>query len=290
MAIRNLPNTDGLPTFEVDTAEELTQLLIPGVYVRASREVLAAAGGRTPRTPIPRRSWPGPTGAMTRGSPTGATSHATGPAAALGVATAEARPRRSHRVCGDPHRPTCGRHGAVANAVDTRHACPRGTPQHDAAGRAAPEKELSDGMGAKESHRLTRRAGTRTTITRSLPARSKRRSRRASRRGRNRGSRRAPTPKNIQTDKPYRGGNSVYLSVTQTAKGYSDHRWATYKQIKEMGGQVRKGEKATHVLFYKFDDEREKAQPPRPTSQPARPRARPSETARAADGPLLRRL
>ena len=65
-------------------------------------------------------------------------------------------------------------------------------------------------------------------------------------------------PKNIQTDKPYRGGNSVYLSVTQTAKGYSDHRWATYKQISEMGGQVRKGEKATHVLFYKFDDEQEK--------------------------------
>ncbi len=67
-------------------------------------------------------------------------------------------------------------------------------------------------------------------------------------------------PKNIQTDKPYRGGNSVYLSVTQTAKGYSDHRWATYKQIKDMGGQVRKGETATHVLFYKFDDEKTKAQ------------------------------
>ena len=74
-------------------------------------------------------------------------------------------------------------------------------------------------------------------------------------------------PKNIQTDKPYRGGNSVYLSVTQTAKGYSDNRWATYKQIKDMGGQVRKGEKATHVLFYKFDDEQQKAQdqPDRPT-------------------------
>ena len=69
-------------------------------------------------------------------------------------------------------------------------------------------------------------------------------------------------PKNIQTDKPYRGGNSVYLSVTQTAKGYSDHRWATYKQISEMGGQVRKGEKATHVLFYKFDDEQKTAQAP----------------------------
>ena len=48
--------------------------------------------------------------------------------------------------------------------------------------------------------------------------------------------------------------------MTQTAKGYSDHRWATYKQIKDMGGQVRKGEKATHVLFYKFDDEQQKAQ------------------------------
>ena len=76
-------------------------------------------------------------------------------------------------------------------------------------------------------------------------------------------------PKNIQTDKPYRGGNSVYLSVTQTAKGYSDNRWATYKQIKDMGGQVRKGEKATHVLFYKFDDETQKAQdqPDRPTTE-----------------------
>ena len=76
-------------------------------------------------------------------------------------------------------------------------------------------------------------------------------------------------PKNIQTDKPYRGGNSIYLSVTQTAKGYSDNRWATYKQIKDMGGQVRKGEKATHVLFYKFDDERKKEQeqPDRPTTE-----------------------
>ena len=76
-------------------------------------------------------------------------------------------------------------------------------------------------------------------------------------------------PENIQTKKPYRGGNSVYLSVTQTAKGYSDHRWATYKQIKDMGGQVRTGEKATHVLFYKFDDEKEKAQaqPGTPTTE-----------------------
>ena len=78
-------------------------------------------------------------------------------------------------------------------------------------------------------------------------------------------------PENVQSGRSYRGGNSVYLSVTQTAKGYSDNRWATYKQIKDMGGQVRKGEKATHVLFYKFDDEREKTQagaPDTPATSP----------------------
>ena len=71
------------------------------------------------------------------------------------------------------------------------------------------------------------------------------------------GARRRPA--NLQTGTPYRGGNAVYLSVTQTAKGYRDHRWATYKQLHDRGGQVRTGEQATHVLFYKFDDQPEKA-------------------------------
>ena len=44
MAMRDLPNTDGLPACEVETPEELTQRLVPGVYVRASRDVLAACG------------------------------------------------------------------------------------------------------------------------------------------------------------------------------------------------------------------------------------------------------
>ena len=77
-------------------------------------------------------------------------------------------------------------------------------------------------------------------------------------------------PENIQTGTPYRGSNSVYLSVTQTAQGYRDHRWATYKQIHDMGGQVRTGEQATHVLFYKFDDQQEKAgAPATPATSPA---------------------
>ena len=44
MAIRDLMNVDGLPACEVDTAEELSQRLVPGVYVRAPRAVLDAAG------------------------------------------------------------------------------------------------------------------------------------------------------------------------------------------------------------------------------------------------------
>ena len=66
--------------------------------------------------------------------------------------------------------------------------------------------------------------------------------------------------------------------MTQTAKGYSDNRWATYKQIKDMGGQVRKGEKATHVLFYKFDDEKEKPQ----SGAPGTPATSPEDKAEKA--------
>ena len=44
MAIRDRGTVDGIPAVEVETAEELTQVLIPGVYVRAPLEVLAACG------------------------------------------------------------------------------------------------------------------------------------------------------------------------------------------------------------------------------------------------------
>ena len=44
MAIRDLMTVDGLPACAVDTAEELTQVLVPGVYVRAPRAVLVAGG------------------------------------------------------------------------------------------------------------------------------------------------------------------------------------------------------------------------------------------------------
>src|SRR5690554_6428948 len=56
-------------------------------------------------------------------------------------------------------------------------------------------------------------------------------------------------PTNALTGKPYRGWNSVYLSMMQ--KG-DDPRWCTYKQAKELGAQVRKGEKGSVVQYWQF--------------------------------------
>ena len=44
MAVRERPITDGVPVFEVDTDDEMTQVFVPGVYVRAPRAVLEARG------------------------------------------------------------------------------------------------------------------------------------------------------------------------------------------------------------------------------------------------------
>ena len=36
----------------------------------------------------------------------------------------------------------------------------------------------------------------------------------------------------------------------QISEGRGDNRWGTYRQIEAAGGQVRRGEKGTKVLFY----------------------------------------
>ena len=55
---------------------------------------------------------------------------------------------------------------------------------------------------------------------------------------------------NFSTGKKYSGGNSVYLMSRAISEGRGDNRWGTYNQIKEAGGQVRKGEKGTQVQFF----------------------------------------
>jgi antirestriction protein ArdC len=56
------------------------------------------------------------------------------------------------------------------------------------------------------------------------------------------------TPKNYRTKKPYRGVNVFLLAC----RGYSSPYWLTFKQAKEKGGHVRKGEKGTPVIFWKI--------------------------------------
>ena len=58
-------------------------------------------------------------------------------------------------------------------------------------------------------------------------------------------------PENALTKKLYNGINIVSLWVSAEAQGYSAPIWATYRQWAELDCQVRKGEKATLVIFYK---------------------------------------
>ena len=60
------------------------------------------------------------------------------------------------------------------------------------------------------------------------------------------------SPVNVTSRKPYRGINTVCLWAAAQAKGYERGEWGTYNQWQERGAQVRKGEKATLVVFWKF--------------------------------------
>src|ERR1022692_398029 len=62
----------------------------------------------------------------------------------------------------------------------------------------------------------------------------------------------ASSPINATSRKPYRGINTVCLWATAEAKGYDSGEWATYQQWQERGAQVRRGEKSTTVVFWKF--------------------------------------
>ena len=55
---------------------------------------------------------------------------------------------------------------------------------------------------------------------------------------------------NFSSGQKYSGGNSLYLMSRAIRDGRGDNRWGTYNQIREAGGQIRKGEKGTQVLFF----------------------------------------
>lgn len=57
-------------------------------------------------------------------------------------------------------------------------------------------------------------------------------------------------PINAVSRKAYRGVNTLVLWATAQEKGYASTEWATYRQWSEKGAQVRKGEKATCIVFW----------------------------------------
>ena len=58
-------------------------------------------------------------------------------------------------------------------------------------------------------------------------------------------------PVNVASKKAYRGVNVLALWATAEEKGYTSGAWGTYKQWIEAGAQVKKGEKAAFIVFYK---------------------------------------
>ena len=58
--------------------------------------------------------------------------------------------------------------------------------------------------------------------------------------------------RNAFTARPYRGINILLLNMAAGLHGYSDPRWLTFHNALHLGGHVRKGEKGTAIIFWKF--------------------------------------
>jgi antirestriction protein ArdC len=58
------------------------------------------------------------------------------------------------------------------------------------------------------------------------------------------------SPLSIATVKPYRGINTIVLWAQSQSKGYASALWGTYQQWQSLGGQVRKGEHGSPVVYW----------------------------------------
>lgn len=66
-------------------------------------------------------------------------------------------------------------------------------------------------------------------------------------------------PRNAVTARPYSGVNILILWGAVIAHGYPSQSWLTFKQARDAGGAVRKGEHGTTVVFAdRFTPEAEK--------------------------------
>ena len=58
-------------------------------------------------------------------------------------------------------------------------------------------------------------------------------------------------PANAITGRSYTGVNILTLWDAAARRGYPSHRWLTFRQAREAGGSVRKGEEGTAIVFTK---------------------------------------
>ncbi len=49
-----------------------------------------------------------------------------------------------------------------------------------------------------------------------------------------------PMPCNLVTGRADRVGNSLWLASVADQRGYGDGRWGTYKQVQDLGSQMRR--------------------------------------------------
>lgn len=68
-------------------------------------------------------------------------------------------------------------------------------------------------------------------------------------------------PRSFRTRKPYRGINHLLLSTVAATRQYASPYWITFAQAKAAGIMIRKGQKATPIVFWvvKEDDEDEES-------------------------------
>lgn len=62
-------------------------------------------------------------------------------------------------------------------------------------------------------------------------------------------------PHNAVTGRPYNGINWLLLQCS----AFASQGWLTFKQAKELGGSVRKGEKGMQIVFWQFNKMREES-------------------------------
>ncbi|MGO8756151.1 MAG: ArdC family protein [Gallionellaceae bacterium] len=64
-------------------------------------------------------------------------------------------------------------------------------------------------------------------------------------------------PRNAATKSFYQGINTIALWSTSTLRGYTSPYWATYRQWNNLGAHVRRGEKASTIIFFKKREPKE---------------------------------